>query len=437
MCILCNCFSFYQSKVGNKIKLIHSNLSMAIMVKKEVLFMSNGHGEDLNASLILQELHKIAPDISITAMPLVGEGNAYRSLHLPLIGQPKTLPSGGIFYMNPLTLLKDVFAGLISLTIYQIRTLLKYCSRYHLIIAVGDIFPVTMAYISGRPFVAFLVSTSSFYEGKLQLPWLTRWCLRSPRCLAIFTRDAFTAEDLQQQGLHNAYFLGYPIMDILTPTGKNLHLDDNIPTIALLPGSRVPEAIDNLELLLQVSESLATLEKVQFRVALVQAIKETHLKRLAEKLGWQYHSLGILVKDTIRIECYYQAFADIIDNCNLAIGMAGTAVEQVVGLGKPVIQLPGKGPQFTYAFAEAQMRLLGISVKTIGKSYKNPYLCTEATQTIQAILKDKNYLENCRKNGQERVGKPGGSLSIATAIAKLLCSEQKIFQKSNKKKGLN
>ncbi|MGK7954675.1 MAG: lipid-A-disaccharide synthase-related protein [Crocosphaera sp.] len=393
-------------------------------MNKEVLFMSNGHGEDLNSSLILQELQKFAPQITITGMPLVGEGNAYRSLNLPLIGQPKSLPSGGIFYMNPLTLLKDVGAGLIGLTFYQIRTLLKYCPNYHLIVAVGDIFPVTMAYISGRPFVAFLVSTSSYYEGKLYLPWLTRFCLRSPRCLAIFTRDSFTAKDLQQQGFTKADFLGYPIMDILTPTGTNLHLEDNIPTIALLPGSRLPEAVNNLELLLKVCECLANLEKVQFRVALVQAITETDLKQLGEKLGWQYQPFGILRKNkeekTIIVRCYYQAFSDIVNDCNLAIGMAGTAVEQVVGLGKPVIQLPGKGPQFTYPFAEAQMRLLGMSVKTIGKSYKNPHLFTEAAKTIQTILKDKDYLQNCRQNGQERVGKPGGALKIAQAIAQFL-----------------
>ena len=393
-------------------------------MKKEILFMSNGHGEDLNASLILQELPKIAPNINITGMPLVGEGNAYRSLNLPLIGQPKSLPSGGIFYMNPLTLLKDVSAGLIGFTLYQIRTLLKYCSRYDLIVAVGDIFPVTMAYITNRPFVAFLVSTSSYYEGKLNLPWLTRLCLRSPRCLAIFTRDAFTAEDLQQQGFKQASFLGYPIMDILTPTEKNLHLDDNIPTIALLPGSRIPEALNNLELLLKVCESLASLEKVQFRVALVKAIQENELEILAKNLGWQYQSCGILIKkqeeNTIRVECYYQAFSDIINHCDLALGMAGTAVEQVVGLGKPVIQLPGKGPQFTYPFAEAQMRLLGISVKTMGKSYKNSDIFIATAKTIQSILQDQDYLEKCRKNGEESVGKPGGSLNIAQAIANLL-----------------
>jgi len=40
---------------------------------KQVLFLSNGHGEDLNASLILGELQKIQPQLSIAALPLVGD----------------------------------------------------------------------------------------------------------------------------------------------------------------------------------------------------------------------------------------------------------------------------------------------------------------------------------------------------------------------------
>jgi len=42
--------------------------------------------------------------------------------------------------------------------------------------------------------------------------------------------------------------------------------------------------------------------------------------------------------------------------------MAGTAAEQAVGMAKPVLQLPGQGPQFTAGFAEAQRRLLGPTV---------------------------------------------------------------------------
>ena len=37
-----------------------------------------------------------------------------------------------------------------------------------------------------------------------------------------------------------------------------------------------------------------------------------------------------------------------------------------VGLGMPVFTIAGEGPQFSYAFAEAQQRLLGKSVSAVG-----------------------------------------------------------------------
>ena len=213
-------------------------------------------------------------------------------------------------------------------------------------------------------------------------------------------------------------------MDVLNPEGQDLQLNPHLATIALLPGSRLPEAIHNLALQLKVCETLAQLETVQFRVALVNSITESDLENLAKQERWNYQSIGIFTKKSqdklVTVKCYYHAFSDIIHQCNLVIGMAGTAVEQAVGLGKPVIQLPGKGPQFTYKFAEAQMRLLGISVKTIGKSYKNPMLLTEAANMIQEILRDNHYLKKCKINGNERVGEPGGSQKIAQAIAKFI-----------------
>jgi len=51
--------------------------------------------------------------------------------------------------------------------------------------------------------------------------------------------------------------------------------------------------------------------------------------------------------------CSADAFADILQQSSLVIGMTGTAVEQAVGLGKPLIAVPGNGPAFTYRFAEA------------------------------------------------------------------------------------
>ena len=104
--------------------------------------------------------------------------------------------------------------------------------------------------------------------------------------------------------------------------------------------------------------------------------------------------------------------------------MAGTAIEQAVGLGKPVITIPGEGPSFTYRFAEAQTRLLGCSVQIIGKQAANQFILQEAAQKVKQVLSDQEYLQVCIDNGLERMGKPGASVKIADYLVKYL-------QKSN------
>ena len=388
----------------------------------KVLFLSNGHGEDLNASLILGALRARELSLQIGAMPLVGMGNAYRRLQVKIIGPTQNLPSGGIIYLNPWNWVKDITSGLIGLTLQQIKAVFKEKTSCDLLIAVGDIVPIAIAYLTGRPFVAFIVSTSSYYEGKLRLPWITEFCLRSPRCQRVFTRDQFTAEDLQQRGIKKAIFAGYPIMDVLQSGNNDLELDPNLPMIALLSGSRLPEAIHNLQLQLRACEAIALKRPIQFRAALVPSVTEEDLQALAKKMGWHYSGSGKLVNpvQNLSVICYWDAFADILQQCDLAIGMAGTAVEQAVGLGKPVVQIPGAGPQFTYAFAEPQMRLLGSSLNTIGKSPNADSLFENVDKNIDKILDDSDYLETCLQNGKQRVGDAGGSVGIAQGILELI-----------------
>jgi uncharacterized protein (TIGR03492 family) len=91
----------------------------------KVLFLSNGHGEDLNASLILGALRSLQPSLQIGAMPLVGMGNAYRRLQVEIIGSTQNLPSGGIIYLNPWNWVKDITSGLIGLTLQQIKAVFR------------------------------------------------------------------------------------------------------------------------------------------------------------------------------------------------------------------------------------------------------------------------------------------------------------------------
>ncbi|GAB4214664.1 MAG: lipid-A-disaccharide synthase-related protein [Synechococcales cyanobacterium] len=383
---------------------------------KRVLFLSNGHGEDLNAVLMIQALRQRDPDLEIWGMPLVGEGGAYRRAGIAVIVPTRPLPSGGFVYMNYAQLLRDAWAGLLSLLWQQWQVIRRQGRQCDLAVAVGDIYPILLAHLTGQPFAVFLISASSHYEGRTRLPWLTWRLLHSPRCRQVFSRDAFTASDLQQRGLAKAAWVGNPLLDDLLPQTP-LPKPAGIPTFVLLPGSRLPEALRNLTLLLQVCAQAGS--RFHYWVALVSAMTPEHLQKLHP--DWQYQSnqqpsgqnpSGSLVYQDVRVECLWGRFADALHHCDGVLGMAGTAVEQAVGLGKPVLQLAGQGPQFTYRFAEAQMRLLGPSVQTFRR-------IEDVVARMDTLFRDPDYLERCRSNGRERLGIPGGSHRLAKALLAL------------------
>ncbi|MDZ8222062.1 MULTISPECIES: lipid-A-disaccharide synthase-related protein [unclassified Nostoc] len=394
------------------------------MSSKRILFISNGHGEDNHTSHVIQTLRQLCPSLQMAAMPIVGEGKAYRNLDIPIIGPTQTMPSGGFFYMKRLYLLKDFQSGLIGLTWRQLQAVLQYAPNCDLIMATGDFVSQTFAYLTKRPFVSFISCLSALYEGRLPINPLLWHDLNSSRCLAVFTRDSYTASDLQRQGIAKARFGGIPALDRLVPAGKDLHLKQDIPMIALLPGSRMPEAARNFCLQLQLVVEIAKVmpeSGFQFRAALVPNLME-QLDYIAKSQGWQL-SEGVLTysppgssaekSPLVEVRCYSDAFNDIVYYSNLVIGMAGLAVDLAVAIGKPIIQIPGEGPQFTYQFAEAQTRLLGISAQTIGTGPATPETLKQAAPRVVETLQDADYLAKCQQNGPERFGPPGASERIA------------------------
>jgi uncharacterized protein (TIGR03492 family) len=394
------------------------------MPSKRILFISNGHGEDNHTSHVIQTLRQLYPSLEMAAMPIVGEGKAYRSLDVPIIGPTQTMPSGGFFYMKRLYLLKDFQSGLIGLTWRQLQAVLEYAPNCDLIMATGDFVSQTFAYLTKRPFVSFISCLSALYEGQLRLNPLLWHDLNSSRCLAVFTKDSHTAYDLQRQGIAKALLAGIPALDRLVPTGKDLHLKPDERAIAILPGSRMPEAARNFCLLLQLVVEIAKVMResgLQFRAALIPSLIE-QLEDIAKSQGWQltqgiltYSPPGSSAEESplVEVRCYSDAFSDILCYSTLVIGMAGLAVEQAVAIGKPVIQIPGEGPQFTYQFAEAQTRLLGMSAQTIGTKPATPEILKQAAKRVIETLEDSDYLAKCKENGPERFGPPGASERIA------------------------
>jgi len=190
-----------------------------------------------------------------------------------------------------------------------------------------------------------------------------------------------------------------------------------------LPGSRMPEALHNLGLMLQVVTRLPD-QNLRIQAALVSSLTAEAIEAMAAPLGWQLDpSRSLLRLGPWQVELGWGQFAAILNRADLALASAGTASEQAVGLGKPVLQLCGRGPQFTATFAEAQRRLLGPGVScATGKPGSSAVLQATAELAAQqlAALADPEAGTRWRHQlaalGAERIGASGGSAQIATAI---------------------
>ncbi|MFN3926444.1 MAG: lipid-A-disaccharide synthase-related protein [Pseudanabaenaceae cyanobacterium] len=378
-----------------------------------ILFISNGHGEDLNASQVLARLAAHRPHWQFLAAPLVGAGQAYSKLGVPIVTPVRNFPSGGFVYMDQRLLWQDIRQGLLAHIWQSLQALVQQQPDF--VMAVGDVLPFVGALLIGQPFAAFTVSLSARYTGKLLFPFPMLGLMGHPLCQVIFTRDLFTAELLQGRG-YRAEFAGYPIMDLVQVSNFTLTKPKDVPAVALLPGSRVPEAIRNFRLLLNFVRQVAI--PASFWAALVPSVYAV-LPELDPDWLWLADQ-HILKCGQWRVHCPPDRFAEILHIADIVVGMAGTAIEQAVGLGKPVIQIPGAGPQFTYRFAEAQMRLLGRSVQTIGTKPADQTTLQLAADCLVRTLQDKSYLAQCPIWGKESVGTGGGSDRIAQRLIQII-----------------
>ena len=93
----------------------------------------------------------------------------------------------------------------------------------------------------------------------------------------------------------------------------------------------------------------------------------------------------------------------------VGLSNAGTATEQLAGLGIPSLSLPGVGPQFTKSFAKRQSRLLGGSVLVCDTK-------KILIHRLRFLLKEKICRLEQAKIGKERMGKGGASKKIVDYI---------------------
>ncbi|MEB3292842.1 MAG: lipid-A-disaccharide synthase-related protein [Synechococcales bacterium] len=417
--------------------------------RMKLLCLSNGHGEDAIALRILQALQTLPQPPQIEVLPIVGEGHAYTQAGFPLIGSVKQMPSGGFIYMDGKQLARDLQGGLVTLTFEQIRSVTRWAKEnpnHSLVLAVGDIVPLLFAWNSRLPYSFVGTAKSEYYlrdemgwlprkswwddrfailTGSVYYPW-ERWFLAHRRCQAVFPRDRITTAQLRQFAIP-AYDLGNPMMDLRAPEHPTpISLDSPTGlTCLLLPGSRPPEAYANWQILLAAVQNLLTQfrDVHQFLCPLAPGLDRTPVEQALYQFGWQlmespletaaapgeFTFIHPQMSDSVTLRLAVGQFAPFAEQADYAIAMAGTATEQFVGLGKPVFTLPGAGPQFTPAFAEAQTRLLGPSIHLLPSP-------EQITPALQELLTQPDRLQKIAENGRQRMGTAGAALRIAQKL---------------------
>jgi uncharacterized protein (TIGR03492 family) len=367
----------------------------------------------------------------------VGEGTGFLKQNIPLIAATKTLPSGGFIYMDSRQLARDLKGGLVQLTLTQLQALKQWARADGAVLAVGDVIPHAFAWWSGLPYAIVGTAKSAYYlrdeQGPLpQLPWYAgwagsmylpweRWLMQRDRCRAVIVRDRLTQQELRHLGMKHV-IAGNPMMDGLAPTDRLESLrspDPHALTLVLLPGSRSPEAYANWQIILQAVESVLSAvapRAVHCLGAIAPSLELAHLHAALRQQGWQadhQEPETIFTSANGRLVLTQTDYADCLQVADAAIALAGTATEQIVGLGKPAFTIPGSGPQFTPTFAKLQTRLLGPSVILVPEA-------AAVGSAVVNVLADATRLEAIQHNGPRRMGTAGAAAAIADHLSQTL-----------------
>lgn len=396
---------------------------MTLLPTRPALLLSNGTAEDLIGARLLAHLHGEA-----RVLPLVGAGRAYAGLPgVTRIGPALDLPSGGFPFGSPGNLRADLRAGLVGASLGQWRAARRAAHGAGAVVVVGDAYALMVgtwaARGAGLPLVHVQPLLSAHYLEGLDL----RGALREANALganlpmpyelrlargaqAVFVRDAATARYYRERGVR-ARWAGSFAMDVLPPPERDLSpLTNGRPVLALLPGSRGDHR-ESLPLMLRVA---ARVPEVAALVAWAHGWDEVTLPE-----GWTLEAgegMAVAHGEGTRVALLRGAFGAVARAADVAVGTAGTANEQLAGLGVPVVAFPTRGPQYTPGFARRQGRLLGEALSVV--SADPGAVAGEVT----ALLTNGARRTRASLAGLSRVG-PAGALPVVAAGLRALLTE--------------
>lgn len=343
----------------------------------KILIISNGFGEDFIAGNLSIEFQKQLPEAKLLAFPLVGSGFYYKKIGLDPAWKNPEFPSGG-FIRNISDFVIDLKSGLLSHIGSQINELRKIGRMINLTVCVGDVFCLALSGLTSNAPRVFLPTAKSDLispHSNLESWLIKKWAAH------VFPRDEITAKNLKNRGIP-AEYLGNPMFDELQNTHETFGLNVQTPVIGILPGSR-QECYKNLDYCLDIAENLWK-EKPDLRFLISVSPSFSILKFLERsKRSWSVTEKPNVFRLTSPIGFSFittPLFSDVVTRSSVIIGLAGTANEQAVYMGKPVISFEGFGPQSTLVRFKEQKKLLGDKLTVI--EIRDPHVISKAVLDV-------------------------------------------------------
>ncbi len=228
----------------------------------------------------------------------------------------------------------------------------------------------------------------------------------------------FEAEIYHRAGVR-CTFVGHPLLDAVAPQydrsalRRRFGVEESVPVIGLLPGSRVTELKMLLPVLLETAANLAVSEpKTQFILAQASSIDDNLLQSL-------------LAHSSVPIRVARDQASEVMAASDVLLIASGTATLQAAVVGIPMVLLY-KTTRLTYRLARWLIRVkwIGLVNLVAGRSIVPEILQDEATaerlsQEVRRLLSDAKAYNDMRQGLKEvrlSLGEPGASRRAAQVV---------------------
>ncbi len=308
-------------------------------------------------------------------------------------------------------IVRDLRAGLVGLTVAQLRFLRKSRGRYVSVVAVGDTYALLMALQAGSPTI-YVGTAKSVYVAPYGPG--ERSILRKAE--GVFVRDGATAADLLAKGVA-CESPGNIIADLYAPDDADPPFH-GIPRILMLPGSRddaYARSVDLVQIVQRVVQREPNLSGV---LSLAPGLSPERFADTLEESGCTVFRdktdpnipFHLAFSPSSVITAWCGPLGAAIARASIVFGQAGTANEAAAAAGTPILAYDSDDHGL---YRTRQRGLLGDAVAILSGSYD------QAAENMERILVDSQQRERMSQIGRQRMGGRGASKVIAHRIVEM------------------